>query len=248
MKKYLSTAVSLGICALLWVTTSFALFFDFEDQDQLDQWEVLIPPNDPRNDPDASWQIVNGALELKSGGAWDFLALKDLEFADGTIHYKLKWIEGGICEIGVFYRLEESPHLPHYHVHVSAINVPPTGVRWGYIEKVINGAKATGGSWRPTINRQIPGWGHAPVDKWFEFKIEVRGDEHVVYAGREGRLKKAIELRHDERRSGRVGLVNYSGQDTVLIDDFEVILDPTIVAVERRGKLTTIWGKIKNDK
>lgn len=248
MRKYLLVAACSGIFALLWAPASLALFFDFEDEEQLDQWEVLIPPNDPGNDPDASWQIVNGALKLKSGGAWDFLALKNFEFTDGTIRYKLKWIEGGICEIGVFYRLEESPNLPHYHVHVSAINVPPTGVRWGYIEKVINGAKATGGRWVPTINRQIPGWGHAPVDKWFEFKIEVRGDEHVVHAGREGRLKKAIELRHDEKRSGRIGLVNYSGQDTVLIDDFEVILDPTIVAVERRGKLTTIWGKIKNDK
>ena len=248
MKKYLLTAVSSGIFALLWGGVSFALFFDFENQEQLDQWEVLIPPDDPRNDLDASWQIVNGALELKSGGAWDFLTLKDLEFADGTIHYKLKWIEGGICEVGVFYRLEESVHLPHYHVHVSAINVPPTGVRWGYIEKVINGAKATGGSWSPTINRQIPGWGHAPVDKWFEFKIEVRGDEHVIYAGLEGQLEKAIEFRHDEKRSGRVGLVNYAAEDTVLIDDFEVTLASTTVAVERRGKLTTIWGKIKGDK
>ena len=248
MKKYLLITAWSGIFALLWIPVSFALFFDFEDQGQLDQWEVLIPPDDPRNDQDASWQIVNGALELKSGGAWDLFALKDFEFTDGTIHYKLKWIEGGICEIGVFYRLEESPHLPHYHVHVSAINVPPTGVRWGYIEKVTNEARATGGWWVPTINRQIPGWGHAPVDKWFEFKIEVRGDEHIVYAGLEGRLEKAIEFRHDERRSGRVGLVNYSGEDTVLIDDFEVTLDSTLVAVERRNKLTTIWGKIKGDK
>jgi hypothetical protein len=248
MRKYMLITVWSGIFALLWITASFALFFDFENQEQLDQWEVLILPNDPENDQDASWQIANGALKLRSGGAWDLLALKDFEFTDGTIQYKLKWIEGGICEVGVFYRLEESPDLPHYHVHVSATDVPPTGVRWGYIEKVINGAKATGGRWVPTINRQIPGWGHAPVDKWFEFKIEVRGDEHVVYAGLEGQLEKAIEFRHDERRSGRVGLVNYAAEDTVLIDNFEVTPDPTIVAVERRSKLTTIWGKIKGAK
>ena len=248
MRKYMLITVWSGIFALLWVTIPSALFFDFENQDQLDQWEVLIPPNDPENDQDASWQIVNGSLKLKTGRGWDLLALKDFEFTDGTIHYKLKWIEGQVCEVGVFYRLEESPNLPHYHVHVSAIDVPPRGVRWGYIAKVTNEARAIGGSWRPTINRQIPGWGHTPVDKWFEFKIEVKGEEHVVYAGLEGQLEKAIEFRHDENRTGRVGLVNYSVQDTVLIDNFEVIPDSIIVAVEKRGKLTTVWGKIKGDK
>ena len=72
--------------------------------------------------------------------------------------------------------------------------------------------------------------------------------KHVVYAGLEGQLEKAIEFRHDENRTGRVGLVNYSVQDTVLIDNFEVIPDSIIVAVEKRGKLTTVWGKIKGDK
>lgn len=248
MRKHLLVVAWSGIFALLWGPASLALFFDFEDQGQLDLWEVLIPPNDPEEDRDASWEIVNGSLKLTSGRGWDLLALKDFEFTDGTIHYKLKWIEGGICEVGVFYRLEESSDLPHYHVHVSAIDVPPTGVRWGYIARVTNHARAIGGRWEPTINRQIPGWGHKPVDKWFEFKIEVKGAEHVVYAGLEGQLEKAIEVRHDEKRSGGVGLVNYSGEDTVLIDDFEVIPDSIIVGVERRGKLTTLWGKIKGDK
>ena len=248
MKKYLLITAWSGIFTLLWTSLSLALLFDFEDQDQLNQWEVLIPPNDPENDQNASWQIVNGALKLKSSRGWDLFALKDFEFTDGTIHYKLKWIKGQICEVGVFYRLEESPDLPHYHVHVSAIDVPPRGVRWGYIAKVTNNARAIGGLWKPTINKQIAGWGHTPVNKWFEFKIEVRGEEHVVYAGLEGRLKKAIEFRHGEKRSGRIGLVNYSTQDTVLIDDFEVISESTIVAVERRDKLTAIWGKIKGDK
>ena len=69
MKKYLLITVWSGIFALLWVTIPSALFFDFENQDQLDQWEVLIPPNDPENDQDASWQIVNGSLKLKTGRA-----------------------------------------------------------------------------------------------------------------------------------------------------------------------------------
>ena len=220
-----------------------ALFFDFEDRGQLDQWEVLVPPNDPEDDQDASWEIVDGALKLTSSRGWDLLALKDFEFTDGTIHYKLKWIEGQVCEVGVFYRLEESPNLPHYHVHVSAIDVPPRGVRWGYIAKVTNEARAIGGRWEPTINRQILGWGHKPVDRWFEFKIEVKGAEHVVHAGLEGQLEKAIEFRHDEKRSGRVGLVNYSVQDTVLIDDFEVTLDPTIVAVKETRQAHNGMGK-----
>ncbi len=80
---------------------------------------------------------------------------------------------------------------------------------------------------------------HTPVDKWFEFKIEVRGDGHVVHAGLEEQLEKTIEFRHGEKRSGRIGLVNYSVQDTGLIDDFEVISESIIGTVKKRDKLAT---------
>lgn len=150
--------------------------------------------------------------------------------------------------MSVFYRLEESPNLSHYHVHVSAIDVPPRGVRWGYITKVTSEARTIGKTWELTINKQGPGRGHTPVDKWFEFKIEVRGDEHVVHAGLEEQLEKTIEFRHGEKRSGRIGLVNYSVQDAVLIDDFEVISESIIATIKKRDKLATTWGRIKRDK
>ena len=210
----------------------------------------------PRRPPKCrrgAWQIVNGALKFKSGrwDWWDFLVLKDFEFTDGTIQYKLKWIEGEHCKVGVFYRLvEESPDLPHYHVHVSAEIFPrkkPSGVVGGYVEKVVDRVKdeIAEVKWPTWHNAQIPGWERAPVDKWFEFKIEVSGEKHVVYAGLEGKLERAIEFRHDGPRSGKIGLVNLNGVDTVLIDDFEVI--PGAVAVDKRSKLTTIWGKIKGN-
>jgi hypothetical protein len=117
----------------------------------------------------------------------------------------------------------------------------------GYVEKVVDRVKdeIAEVKWPTWHNAQIPGWERAPVDKWFEFKIEVSGEKHVVYAGLEGKLERAIEFRHDGPRSGKIGLVNLNGVDTVLIDDFEVI--PGAVAVDKRSKLTTIWGKIKGN-
>ena len=205
MKKYVLTAAWSGIFALLWGPASLALFFDFEDQGQLDQWEVLVPPNDPEDDQDASWEIVNGVLKLTSSRGWDLLALKDFEFTDGTIYYKLKWIEGQVCEVGVFYRLEESADLPHYHVHVSAIDVPPRGVRWGYIAKVTNHARAIGGRWEPTINRQIPGWDTNRLISGL-CQIEAKGAQHVVYAGLEGSLRKPSNLGMTKSALGELGL------------------------------------------
>ena len=43
MKKYLLITAWSGIFALLWVTIPSALFFDFENQDQLDQLGGLNP-------------------------------------------------------------------------------------------------------------------------------------------------------------------------------------------------------------
>lgn len=252
MRKDVLTAIFLGTLVLCLATTSSALFFDFENQQQLDSWEVI-------RETDARWKLMNnvgdafrldivdGALRFTSGGKWNFLAIKNLQFANGTIHYKLKWIEGAICEVGIFYRLQESAKLPHYHVQTSTMDVPISGLNWVYCEEV----RWNGATFGPKID-QIPlqGWGKKPMNQWFEFKIEVKDDMHIISAGLAGKLEKVFEHTHQKSlktHKGRIGLMSFSpGLETVLIDDLEVT--SSALTVEVYKALTTTWGEIKESR
>ena len=149
-----------------------------------------------------------------------------------------------MCEVGIFYRLQESAKLPHYQVHISAMDVPVSALNWGYCEEVF----WNGGFFSPNIDKiPIQGWGNQPVNRWFEFKIEVDGNKHIVSAGLEGKLEKVFELTHEHPQrthKGRIGFMSSGPSlETVLIDDFEVI--PSVLSIEAHKTLTTTWGRIK---
>lgn len=252
LKKSVLIAIFSCALVLFLVTISCALFFDFENPEQLEQWEVIRETDDRwklRNNVGDAFRldIVDGALRFTSGGKWNLLAIKNLQFANGTIHYKLKWVEGAICEIGIFYRLQESAKLPHYQVQTSTMDVPISGLNWAYCEEV----RWNGAIFSPKID-QIPlqGWGKKPVNQWFEFKIEVKGDKHIISAGLAGKLEKVFEHTHQKSQNthkGRVGLMSFSpGLETVLIDDLEVT--SSVLTVEMYKALTTTWGEIKENR
>ena len=251
MKKDVLTAIFLCALVLFLVTPSAALVFDFENPEQLDQLEVL-------RETDNRWkltnnvgdpfqlEIVNGALRFTSGGMWNLIAIKDFQFTNGTIYYKMKWLEGGWCQVGVFYRLQETPHLRHYQVTLSAevgLDAKPEGLKWlDCIAVKWNGM--FGGQ---VATKLIQKWEWKPVNQWFEVKIEVKGGEHTVFAGPEGKPKQVIEIQAATQGKGRVGLLTYSPtREVVLIDDLEII--SSVFAVETHKTLASTWGRIKADR
>jgi len=248
MKKEAFTVIFLCALVLFLVAPSAALVFDFENPEQLDQLEVLRETDDhwkSRNNVEDPFQleIVDGALRFASGGMWNLIAIKDLQFTNGTIYYKMKWLEGGWCQIGVFYRLQETPHLPHYQVTLSAEMQPdrkPEGLKWLDCEVVMwNGLSS-----RQSTAKPIQGWDRKPVNQWFEVKIEVKSGEHTVFAGVEGNIRKVVEMKVATQGKGRVGLLTYSPtREVVLIDDLDII--SSAFAVEMHKTLANIWGRIK---
>ena len=248
MKKNTLTTIFLCTLVLLLGTPSAALVLDFENPEQLNQLEVLRETDDrwkSRNNVDDPFQleIVDGALRFTSGGMWNLIAIKDLQFTHGTIYYKMKWLEGGWCQIGAFYRLQETPHLPHYQVTLSAELQPdrkPEGLKWLDCEVVMwNGLFS-----RQSTTKPIQGWDRKPVNQWFEVKIEVKSGEHIVFAGPEDKLEKVVEMKVATQGKGRVGLLTYSPtREVVLIDDFEII--SSAFAVEMDKTLASTWGQIK---
>lgn len=248
MKKDGLTAILLYALVLFLVTPSAALVFDFENPEQLNQLEVLRETDDQwqlMNNVDDPFQleIVDGALQFTSGGMWNLIAIKDFQFANGTIYYKMKWLEGSWCQVGVFYRLQEMWNLPHYQVTLSAelgLDAKPEGLKWQYCEVV----KWNGMSGGRGAAKSIQGWDRKPANQWFEVKIEVKSGEHIVFAGVEGNIGKVVEMKVATQGKGRVGLLTYSPtREVVLIDDFEII--PSAFAVEMHKTLANTWGRIK---
>lgn len=248
MKQDALTAIFFCALVLFLVAPSAALVLDFENPEQLNQLEVLRETDDhwkSRNNVDDPFQleIVDGALRFTSSGMWNLIAIKDLQFTHGTIYYKMKWLEGGWCQIGAFYRLQETPHLPHYQVTLSAEGQPdrkPEGLKWLDCEVVMwNGLSS-----RQSTTKPIQGWDRQPVNQWFEVKIEVKSGEHIVFAGPKDKLEKVVEIRVETQGKGRVGLLTYSPtREVVLIDDFEII--PSAFTVEMHKTLANTWGQIK---
>ena len=248
MKKDALTAIFLSALVLFLGTPSAALVFDFENPEQLNQLEVLRETDDHwklRNNVDNPFQleIVDGALRFTSGGMWNLIAIKDFQFTNGTIYYKMKWLEGSWCQVGVFYRLQETRPLPHYQVTLSAEVQPdrkPEGLTWQYCE-VVKWNGMSGGQGVATL---IQGWDRKPVNQWFEVKIEVKSGEHIVFAGPEGKPEKVVEIHTATQGKGRVGLLTYSpNHEVVLIDNFEII--SSAFAVETHKTLANSWGRIK---
>ena len=251
MKKDVLTAIFVCVLVLLLVIPSAALVFDFENPEQLNQLEVLRETDDQwklMNNVDDPFQleIVDGALQFTSGGMWNLIAIKDFQFANGTIYYKMKWLEGSWCQVGVFYRLQEMWNLPHYQVTLSAelgLDAKPEGLKWQYCEVV----KWNGMSGGRGAAKLIQDWDSKPVNQWFEVKIEVKGNEHIVFAGVEDKLEKVVEIRVETQGKGRVGLLTYSPTlEVVLIDDLEII--SSVFAVETHKTLASTWGRIKADR
>ena len=248
MKKNTLTTIFLCTLVLFLGAHSAALVLDFENPEQLNRLEVLRETDDrwkSMNNVEDPFQleIVDGALRFASGGMWNLIAIKDLQFTNGTIYYKMKWLEGGWCQIGVFYRLQETPHLPHYQVTLSAEMQPdrkPEGLKWLDCEVV----KWNGLSSRQSTAKPIQGWDRKPVNQWFEVKIEVKSGEHTVFVGPEGKSKQVIAMKVATQGKGRVGLLTYSPtREVVLIDDFEIIT--SAFAVTTHKTLASTWGRIK---
>ena len=105
-------------CAALPVS---ALVYDFEDQAQLDDWQIFGK---------AKWRIEGGVLigEGLGGLGGDIvpkkdmgrqaqrMELKDLVFSDGTFEFKIQFMKGKYHEGGIFYRWQDVANWHNTHL------------------------------------------------------------------------------------------------------------------------------------
>ena len=236
MKKFMV----LGL-ALIFSFSAFqalALFYDFEDEAQLDDWELFGP---------AEWTIEDGALICDGPGGDGALVppeaagsrqnqrleLKDVVFSDGEFEFKIKFIQGINHEGGVYYRWQDTANW--YNVHPSLKTCGggnPNTVRWMVIEDGVL-------IWTP---EDIQVDQDECFERWIHFKVIVDGDHHLVFV--DGEEKYDVTDNAFDEGKFVIGTWSNSAEKWA-IDDVNIEGKGISGAVSLKGKLTTVWGGIK---
>jgi hypothetical protein len=107
------------------------------------------------------------------------------------------------------------------------------------------------GTWTQIATGQYPN----KINVWYTHRLVVKGNKHQIYLKEKDdntpfeNLKPVVEANDDTFKKGPVGMmgitagVSYFDNMVVVetLDDFRILQ-----AVNGTGKLTTAWGKIKN--
>jgi hypothetical protein len=222
MKKNLLLVCMIAVFSFGISSSSWSILYDFEDKKQLDDWEVKGA---------AKWSIDKGVLvcEEQASGIrqQERIEHKKIEFIDGTIEFKMQWLNGTWLEGGVFYRLKDD--INWYNVHLSNCCAPVApSVRWMAMV-------ASALDWRPQGIK---------LDKnvWYQVKVIVEGERHQVFV--DG--KQLWDVKHKGFEKGKLAIGTWSAvAETWQLDELKISGKGIPEAVEPNGKLAVAWGRIK---
>jgi len=214
---------ALVYCLSILFISSFAhaLLYDFEDEAQEKDWNIT----------DGEGGIRDGVFELQ-GGAEGQAIVGDANWTDYTITCKVKFFPecAGDTDAGIMYRVKDA--LTHY--------IYDFNLQQGFI-------------WAARINGdyiQLGAGMTAPMalesDKWYELKVEVKGDDTIAYVDGEEKLAFSHkQLQADAKLDkGAVGIRIWNSH--AMFDDFDVN-GPGIQSspVLPAGKLAITWGCLR---
>lgn len=208
---------------LLTASTAYALLYDFENKAQENDWNIT----------DGQGEIKDGVFVLESNAEGQAI-MGDTNWTDYTIICKVRFFPecAGDTDAGIMYRVKDA--VNHY--------IYDFNLQQGFI-------------WAGRINGNYIQQGEgmsAPMqlesDKWYELKVEVKGDETTAYV--DG--KQALAFSHKKLQpaekfdKGAVGIRIWNSH--AMFDDFDVNgtgIKPSAVSASR--KLATLWGQVKID-
>ena len=221
--------------------TVSAIVYDFEDQAQLDDWQILGK---------AKWRIEGGVLicEGLGGLGGDIvpkkdmgrqaqrMELKDIVFSDGTFEFKILFMKGKYHEGGIFYRWQDVGNWYNTHPSLKVCGGGnPDTIRWMAMEK--GNLK-----WIPMDINVKPA---ECFKRWLEFKVIAEGSNHQVFV--DG--KKLYDEKHNAFKKGKFVIAMWSSATEVFaIDDVKIEGEGIPQAVTQVGKLTTAWGRLKTNR
>ena len=219
--------MTIGLAMLMQGTLAWTLYFDFEDDVQLKQWETQ-----------GDWTIVkdkdNGSKVLSGEGGSEVIALVgELNWTDYTIEFEAS---GQTDEIAVAFRAQDADNF------VSFMVAPSLDLS-EWFQKL-------GGQFNEGIAQKGNKLG-IETQEWHKYKLVVEGNQASIFVDdKEGIKALELDKLPDVFKQGKIGFRQWS--DTAHYDNL-LIKGPGIprtpgepgAAVNLAGKLTTIWAALK---
>ncbi len=203
-------------------SSSQALFFDFEDEAQLDEWEILS----------GSWLIekdkITNSNVLSCQGADDLVIVIGVEdLTDYTIELEAS---GLTDDIGIAFRLQD---LSTYYGFLLSPNLNLS--EW-FLKK--------GGAYDENLGKKGTNLG-IPTNEWHKYKLVVEGMEARIYVdGEEPFDALKIDKGFEKGRLGVRHWGDYSHYDNISISGPGIPLSSG-EAVNPADKLANVWGAVK---
>ena len=217
----------IGLLLMFQTTLVWSLYFDFEDDAQLDQWDLQ-----------GTWEIVEddqkGSNVLSGEGTDEVIALVGEDsWTDYTVEFEAS---GQTDEISVAFRAQDPDNFLSFMIAPS-LNLS----EW---------FKKEGGQFDENIAPRGDQLG-VSIQEWYKYKLVVQGNEATVFIDEE-EFANALQLDDlsDIFQKGRVGFRQWSDSayyDNVLITGTDVPLTPGEpgAAVTPVAKLATTWAALK---
>ena len=214
----------IGLVMLLQATLVWALYFDFEDDAQLKQWEIQ-----------GTWKIEkdneSGSKILSGEGAGEVIALVgEGNWTDYTVEFEAS---GQTDEIAIAFRAQDADNFLSFMVAPS-INLS----EW---------FQKSGGQFDENIAEKGDKLG-IETQEWHKYKLVVQGDKASIFADDKEAIK-ALQIPKDFN-NGRIGFrqwADHAYYDNVLIVGPGIPRTPGEpgAAVTPAAKLTTTWAALK---
>lgn len=226
MKNSFIVSGVISVCLvliLLPVSSGEALFFDFEDNAQLDEWEIINGTWQLENDEISNSSVVSGE------GADDLiLAIGDDTWTDYTVEFEAN---GLTDDIGIVFRLQD---INNYFGFLLAPNLNLS--EW-FLK--------SGGGFDENLGDKGDNLG-VSTNEWHRYKLVVEGMQASIFVNDEEPFDPVGIM--DGFEQGRIGLrqwADHGHYDNVLISGPGIPRSPGELAVEPNGKLSSAWGRIK---
>jgi hypothetical protein len=195
---------------------AWGLFYDFNDERQADDWQVL----------DGEGKIEDGRYIIRNTtSSSGIAAIGDMTWTDCTMKCKATLLQGSADNMGFVWRLAANDLF-----YVISVRMDQ---RVGYCG-CINGAWMNGGS---PIN-PVPF--NTEVEKEYELELIVKGNSFQFFIDGED----MGEWEDDQLETGMLGIRVWSA--IMAVDDLDINGPGIpATAVDSQGKLAVAWGEIK---
>jgi hypothetical protein len=220
--KTLIILLFISICAFCFSATSaFALRFEFDSEKEIADWEL---------GPDATATVENGMLRLEVGGSDSGIYFGDPNWTDYRMEVRARKIEGPYFHL--FIRVVE-PVQDFYFMEISYNSHTTSLFRFD----AGTSTEITPGGVRP----ERPESKDTKGGDAYTLVFEAKGDTIKTFI--DG--KEMMEQKDDVYPKGRLGL---GGRTSVVLYEYVDVEGTGIPtsAVDLKGKLTSTWGRLKN--